>query len=245
MKILIVLLFVSILTFSSLSSARNTFESDVITTTPDYLKITFIAHGTLLFHFNDMVIHVDPVGRYADYSKMPEADIIFITHEHGDHLDPDSVKKIRKPDTEIVLTEKCAEKISGGVVMKNGDFRTVKGIPVRAVPAYNIVHKRAGGAPYHPRGVGNGYVIQFGYTKVYVAGDTENIPEMKELSGIDIAFLPMNLPYTMSPEMVADAVRMFNPKILYPYHYGNTDTSKIVELLKDKKDCEVRIRKLP
>ncbi|MFQ5722189.1 MAG: MBL fold metallo-hydrolase, partial [Candidatus Aminicenantales bacterium] len=115
---------------------------------------------------------------------------------------------------------------------------------IEAVPAYNIVHKRSSGLPFHPRGIGNGYVINFGDKRVYVAGDTENIPEMKQLKNIDIAFLPMNLPYTMTPEMVAEAARMFRPKILYPYHYGQTDTSKIVELLKDDKDIEVHIRKL-
>ena len=101
---------------------------------------------------------------------------------------------------------------------------------------------RSPGNPFHPKGVGNGYVITFNDKKVYVAADTENIPEMKELSGIDVAFLPMNLPYTMTPEMVADAARMFNPKILYPYHFGETDTSKLVDLLKDDKEIEVRIR---
>ena len=128
--------------------------------------------------------------------------------------------------------------------MKNGDVKTVKGIEVKAVPAYNIVHKRANGEPFHPKGVGNGYVVTFGDKKIYIAGDTENIPEMKELSGIDCAFLPMNVPYTMTPKMVAEAVKMFNPKILYPYHFGNTDVNELVELLKDKKDCEVRIRKM-
>lgn len=126
--------------------------------------------------------------------------------------------------------------------MKNNEVKTVKGLPIEAVPAYNIVHMRSPGNPFHPKGVGNGYVITFNDTKVYVAADTENIPEMKELSGIDVAFLPMNLPYTMTPEMVADAARMFNPKILYPYHFGETDTSKLVDLLKDDKEIEVRIR---
>ena len=126
--------------------------------------------------------------------------------------------------------------------MKNNEIKTVRGLPIEAVPAYNIVHMRSPGNPFHPKGVGNGYVITFNNTKVYVAADTENIPEMKELSGIDIAFLPMNLPYTMTPEMVADAARMFNPKVLYPYHFGETDTSKLVDLLKDDKEIEVRIR---
>jgi L-ascorbate metabolism protein UlaG (beta-lactamase superfamily) len=101
---------------------------------------------------------------------------------------------------------------------------------------------RAPGSPFHPQGVGNGYIITFNDTKVYIAGDTENIPEMKQLAGIDVAFLPMNLPYTMTPEMVADAARAFRPKILYPYHFGDTDTSKLTELLKDSPEIEVRIR---
>jgi L-ascorbate metabolism protein UlaG (beta-lactamase superfamily) len=127
--------------------------------------------------------------------------------------------------------------------MQNGDINTMEGLPVEAVPAYNIIHERSKGMPFHPKGVGNGYVITFGDLRVYIAGDTENIPEMKALKKIDIAFLPMNLPYTMSPEMVADATRIFNPKILYPYHFSETDTSRIVDLLKNEK-VEVRIRKL-
>lgn len=128
--------------------------------------------------------------------------------------------------------------------MKNGDTKTVEGIKVEAVPAYNLVHKRDSGEPFHPKGIGNGYVLTFEDVRVYIGGDTENFPEMKQLTDIDIAFLPMNLPYTMTPEMVADAVRMFNPRILYPYHYGNTEVSELVELLKDKKDCEIRIREM-
>jgi len=128
-------------------------------------------------------------------------------------------------------------------VMKNGDSRMVQGIKVEAVPAYNIIHKRESGLPFHPRGVGNGYVLTLGEIKIYIAGDTENIPEMKKLTGIDIVFLPMNLPYTMTPEMVADAITMFHPKILYPYHYGNTDPRELMVLLQNK-DVKIRIRKM-
>jgi L-ascorbate metabolism protein UlaG (beta-lactamase superfamily) len=103
---------------------------------------------------------------------------------------------------------------------------------------------RSEGAPFHPKGVGNGYIVTFGDKRVYIAGDTENIPEMKNIKGIDIAFLPMNLPYTMTPEMVADAAKSFKPKVLYPYHFGETDTAKIVDLLKDEKEIEIRIRKM-
>jgi L-ascorbate metabolism protein UlaG (beta-lactamase superfamily) len=121
--------------------------------------------------------------------------------------------------------------------MKNGDTKTVMGLMIEAVPAYNLEKN------FHPKGRGNGYVITFADKKVYVAGDTENIPEMKNLKNIDIAFLPMNLPYTMPPEMVADAAKVIKPKILYPYHYSQTDTSIIVELLKDS-ETEVRIRQM-
>jgi L-ascorbate metabolism protein UlaG (beta-lactamase superfamily) len=119
----------------------------------------------------------------------------------------------------------------------------VGGLTVNAVPAYNIVNKRPDGSPFHPKGSGNGYIVTFGDTRIYIAGDTENTPEMKDLQNISVAFLPMNLPYTMTPEMVADAVRAFHPRILYPYHFGETDTSTIIDLLKDE-DVEVRIRKM-
>ncbi len=220
------------------------FETDVFETSAGELKITFVGHGTLMFTFGDMVIHVDPVSREADYAAMPKADLILITHEHGDHLDPAAIAAVRRQDTVIILTEKCAEKVPGETVMSNGDVRTVLGLRIEAVPAYNILHKRPSAEPFHPRGDGNGYVITFGDTRVYVAGDTENIPEMKGLKDIDVAFLPMNLPYTMTPEMVAEAARAFRPKILYPYHFGNTDTSELVKLLEAEPSIEVRIRSM-
>ena len=146
--------------------------------------------------------------------------------------------------TDIILTETCAGSVEGGIVMHNSDVQSVNGLRIEAVPAYNILHERSAGNPYHPKGVGTGYVITFGDKRVYVAGDTENTPEMKALEDIDIAFLPMNLPYTMTPEMVADAARAFRPGILYPYHFGNTDTGELVELLKEETDIEVRIRRM-
>ena len=147
--------------------------------------------------------------------------------------------------TEVVVTEKCKEKVKAGIIMKNGDIRkVVGGITVEAVPAYNIKHKRDNGQPYHPNGDGNGYVLTFADKRLYIAGDTENIPEMKMLKHIDIAFLPMNLPYTMTSEMVADAARSFKPNVLYPYHFGETDTARLVTLLKDNHDIEVRIRRM-
>ena len=224
--------------------AQPGFETDKIPTSKGELRITFIGHGTLMFEFGGMVIHVDPVSRYADYAALPKADLILVTHEHGDHLDKKAIGKISKDDTVLLLTDACLKRGQSGVVMKNGDVKKAKGLKIEAVPAYNVVHMRKSRQPFHPKGAGNGYVITFGDKRVYVAGDTENIPEMARLAGVDCAFLPMNLPYTMSPEMAADAARTLKPKILYPYHFGDTDTSKLVELLKDLKGTEVRIRKM-
>jgi L-ascorbate metabolism protein UlaG (beta-lactamase superfamily) len=239
-----VLFIVFILFLSFAANAKEPFETDIIKTSAGDLSITFIGHGTLMFTFNGQVIHVDPFSRLADYSKLPKADIILITHEHRDHLDLQALNKIRTGKTLMVLTEICAKQVDGGIVMQNGENRNVAGINIAAIPAYNLVHKRQNGQPFHPKGIGNGYILTFGNKLVYVAGDTENIPEMKLLVDIDCAFLPMNLPYTMTPEMVADAAKAFHPKILYPYHYGETDTSKLLELMSSQKTIEVRIRKM-
>ena len=219
----------------------QTFDKEIIDTSKGELEITFIGHATLMLKFNGKIIHIDPFSKLADYGKLPKADAIFITHQHGDHLDPAALQQIRTDSTIVILTEICAKKVEGGTIMKNGDVREVMGIKVEAVPAYNLIHKRDNGEFFHPKGEGNGYIFTFGNKRIYVAGDTENTPEMKSLKNIDYAFLPMNLPYTMTPEMVANAVKAFRPKVLFPYHYGDTDTSRLIELLKDDKDIDVRI----
>jgi L-ascorbate metabolism protein UlaG (beta-lactamase superfamily) len=210
-KIVISLCFL-VLGLAGFTAARQKFEKDVVPTAKGDLEITFLGHGSLMMTFGGKTIHIDPYGEVADYASLPKADLVLVTHEHFDHLDPKA--------------------------------QTVLGLPVEAVPAYNIAHKRPDGNPFHPKGSGNGYIVTFGDKRVYIAGDTENTPEMKELKMIDVAFLPMNLPYTMTPEMVADAARAFRPKILYPYHFGETDTSQLVTLLQGEKGIEVRIRRM-
>jgi L-ascorbate metabolism protein UlaG (beta-lactamase superfamily) len=222
--------------------AQQDFVKDTIKTTAGNLEITFIGHGTLMFAFDGKIIHMDPFGKLADYSKLPKADMIFLTHNHRDHLDPKALALLRTEKTIIVLPEKSAESVKGGTIMRNGDVVELEGLKIEAMPAYNLVHMRSKGMPFHPKGAGNGYVVTFGDMRIYVAGDTENTPEMKNLKDIDIAFLPMNLPYTMTPQMVADAAKAFKPKILYPYHYGETDPSKLVALLKGTNNIQVRIR---
>jgi L-ascorbate metabolism protein UlaG (beta-lactamase superfamily) len=237
--LVVVLLLLSI-QFSAL--AEQAFETDVVKTSEGDLKITFLGHGSLMFLFGGKIIHIDPFSRVADYSKLPQADMILLTHEHPDHLDLKALEFLRTDKTVLVLSEKCAQQVKGGIILHNRDVKTIEDLKIEAVPAYNIVHMRSEGVPFHPKGIGNGYVITFGDQRIYVAGDTENISEMKNLKDIDYAFLPMNLPYTMTPEMAADATKAFKPKVLYPYHYGETDPSKLVALMKDIPEVEIRIR---
>jgi len=225
-------------------AADPALEKDTIPTSAGTLEVTFVGHGSLFFGFGGKVIHVDPFGKLADYTKLPKADLVLITHAHGDHLDAGALAAILTPETRVLVAPACRGKVEGATVLANGETISLLGVTVEAVPAYNLVQKRPDGTPFHPKGEGNGYVVTFGKTRVYVAGDTENVPEMKALKAIDVAFLPMNLPYTMTPEMVADAAQAIRPKILYPYHFGDTDPSRLVTLLRDHPEIEVRIRRL-
>jgi L-ascorbate metabolism protein UlaG (beta-lactamase superfamily) len=234
-----------VLLLAGLCAGRlEAFERDTIATSRGNIEVIFIGHGSLLLTWNGKTVYIDPFSGVADYGTLPKADLILITHQHPDHLDQLAIAKIKTLKTVFVLTAKCAETLKEGKILKNGDADEVLGIRIEAVPAYNLVHKRPEGGPFHPKGEGNGYVLTFGTTRIYIAGDTENTPEMKSLKDIDVAFLPMNLPYTMTPEMVADAVRAFRPKVLYPYHFGETDPSILVGLMKGVQGVDVRIRKM-
>lgn len=235
-------LFTVLLSAAVVDAAAREIPRDVIKTSAGNLEISFIGHASLMLHFGGKIIHVDPYSKEGDYTQLPKADLILITHDHVDHYDPKALGSIQTDDTAMIIPMSCADRIPEGLVMKNGDTLTELGIEVRAVPAYNIVHKRENGEPYHPGGAGNGYVLTFGEKHIYIAGDTENTPEVKALRGIDLAFLPMNIPFTMTPAMVADAARAIKPKVLYPYHYGETDPTELSRLLHNTPGIEVRIR---
>jgi L-ascorbate metabolism protein UlaG (beta-lactamase superfamily) len=215
-------------------------RTDVFPLSDGSLKITFLGHGTLMLDYNGWIIHVDPVSAEADYAALPPADLILVTHEHGDHLDRAAVARTTRPGTAIVANPASAGKLTGALSLRNGESRTVGSVKVEALPAYNT---SPGRNHFHPKGRDNGYLLTIAGKRIYIAGDTEETPEMKALKNIDIAFLPMNQPYTMTPEQVAKAARAFKPRVLYPYHYGDTDTAQLVALLEGK-GVEVRIRNL-
>ncbi len=236
------LICVSISVILCASAWAGSQTPDVIKGKSGDLKVTPVGHASVVLEFDGKVVHVDPLGKMGDYDKLPKADLILITHEHGDHLDPQALSKIRTEKTRVISSEAAAQKAKANAVMKNGDTRTELGFKIEAVPSYNIVHKRDTGQPFHPKGRGNGYVITFGDLRVYVAGDTENVPEMKNLKKIDVAFLPVNLPYTMTGQMAADAGKTIKPKYLYPYHYamGKSQLPEFLPLMKDVPGVEIR-----
>jgi len=235
-SIILVSVFLSTLAFFAYAQAK--YQTDVLKTSGGDLQITCIGHGTLMFTYAGKVIHVDPVSMYGDYAGLPKADLILITHEHGDHLDAKAIQAVSTANTVVVINPGSAKALPNATVIRNGESKALAGINLEAVPAYNP--EKA----FHPKGNGNGYILTFGDKRVYVAGDTENAPELKSLKNIDVAFLPMNQPYTMTPEQVADLAKAIRPKVLYPYHFGNTDTAALTDLLKGEKGIEVRIREL-
>ena len=242
-RISIIIIFASIL--SQVAQSQDNLQQDIIKTNQGDLSITFIGHASIMFKFNDKIIYIDPSSSSGhSFEGFPKADMIIITHNHGDHLDIKTIDLIIQENTKFLSNKSSFDKLNKGQIITNNESITLDGLLIESIPAYNIKHLRNTGDPYHPKGDGNGYVFTFGDKRIYVAGDTENIPEMANLNNIDIAFLPMNIPYTMTPEMVKDAALLFKPKVLYPYHYRGTDPNLLVELLKDHPDIEVKIRKM-
>jgi L-ascorbate metabolism protein UlaG (beta-lactamase superfamily) len=227
-------------------TTEKLIQEDTIETSAGDLKITSISHASLMFQQGGKVIHVDPVLNPTDdyYSKFPKANLILITHAHVDHLGSKAIEKLSTDKTAVIACPGCSSTLPKAHILANGEMGTFAGFKIEAVPAYNIVNKQPDGVAFHPKGDGDGFIITFGDKRIYIAGDTENIPEMKSFGRIDVAFLPMNLPYTMTPEMVADAVRSIQPAILYPYHYSTTNPLALVDLLQKEKSIEVRIHDL-
>ena len=220
------------------------FASDrFLTPAGKELIVTFVRHGSLAMSYASKQIQIDPVSEYADYSAFPKADLILVCHAHGDHLDLKAIEALKKEGTTVIANPAAAEQVKQPKAqeMRNGDTMTWQGIKIAAVPAYNTTEGRD---KYHPKGRDNGYVLDFDGFRVYVAGDTEDIPELSNLKAIDVAFLPVNQPYTMTPEQAARAARVIKPKIFYPYHYSQTPVAETLPALLEGSGVELRIRAL-
>jgi L-ascorbate metabolism protein UlaG (beta-lactamase superfamily) len=213
---------------------------DTIPATGGNITVAPLNHATLQLSHAGKVITVDPVGQ-ANYTGLAQPDVILITDIHGDHLDPATIAKIRKATTKVVAPAAAAAQLENPIVMANGQTQTVEGISIEAVPMYNLTRGPAAGQLFHDKGRGNGYIVTLGGKRLYIAGDTEGIPEMKALKNIDVAFIPMNLPYTMPPAEAAEAVKAFQPKIVYPYHYRGSDLNEFSRALAGL-PVEVRVR---
>jgi L-ascorbate metabolism protein UlaG (beta-lactamase superfamily) len=194
----------------TITAPSPTMEGDI--------TITPITHASLQLEYGGKVVHVDPTSA-GDYSKTKQADLILVTDIHGDHLDPAAISRIRKSGVPVVAPSAAAPKIENPTVIANGESKTIAGVQLEAVPMYNLQRGPAAGQLFHTKGRGNGYLLTLGNKRVYIAGDTECTPEMRALKNIDIAFIPMNLPYTMPPSEAAECVKAFKPKVVYPYHY--------------------------
>ena len=220
---------------------QKSYEVDEFTTkSGQTVKFHARMHSCIRIEFDGKEIQIDPVlklgNRTVDYAAMPKADYLFVTHEHGDHYDANAIKQLSTDKTQLVMNKRCAEMYGAGKVMTNGDKLQLADMSVEAVPAYNNTEGRT---QFHPKGRDNGYILTIDGLRIYIAGDTEDIPEMSQIKDIDIAFLPCNQPYTMTPEQLVRAAKVIKPKVLFPYHYGQTDLSTIAEQLKG---IDVRIR---
>ena len=204
--------------------------------------ITAIKHASLRIQYDGLEIQVDPVTQFApetDYSKFPKADLILVTHEHFDHFDRGAIAALKKDDTQVFANPAVQKMLGSGTALTNGEQRVVaKSIKLDAVPAYNTT---SGHTQFHPKGRDNGYVLTIDGLRIYIAGDTEDIPEMSALKDINVAFLPCNQPYTMTPEQLAKAARTIKPKVLFPYHYSSTPIKQVTALLSGS-GIDVRIR---
>ncbi|MEE8257260.1 MAG: MBL fold metallo-hydrolase [Acidobacteriota bacterium] len=215
--------------------------ADTIKSSGGDILITPVRHGSVMIQYGGKVFHVDPWSQ-GDYSELPKADVILITDIHGDHMDPAMVEKLSKPSTLVLAPAAVAETVSQAQVIGNGEGKSMPGFKVEAVPMYNLARGPRPGALFHDKGRGNGYVLTLGDKRLYFSGDTACTPEMTALENVDVAFVCMNLPYTMTPEEAAGCVAAFRPKIVYPYHYRGSDLSKFQGGLADQPGVEVRLR---
>jgi len=215
-------------------------EPQVFPTSAGPVKITPLNHASTLIEAGGRVIYLDP-AKPVKFADLPKADLVLITDIHGDHMDPDSIREISKADTQIISSPAVAKTVTTAMPLANGETKTWQSWRIEAIPAYNLKRGPAPGKLFHDKGRGNGYVLTYGGKRFYFSGDTEGVPEMRALRNIDVAFVCMNLPYTMPPEEAADAVKAFRPKIVIPYHYRGSD---LAVFQKDLQGTGIEVRLL-
>jgi L-ascorbate metabolism protein UlaG (beta-lactamase superfamily) len=228
---------------AKMPDSTDSYEVDVFKTkSGKTVRFYALVHASIRIEFDGKEIEIDPVrklgNRTINYGAMPKADYIFVTHEHGDHFDKEAIRLLQSENTQLVMNKRCADMYGPCAVLDNDQSATLGVIQVEAVPAYNITEGRT---QFHPKGRDNGYILTLDGLRIYIAGDTEDIPELKDIKDIDIAFMPCNQPYTMTPEQLVKAAKIVKPKVLFPYHYGQTDVTAIPSQLKDS-GIDVRIR---
>ena len=223
------------------SAKAADYASDAIPTMNGELRVTPMGHATFMLQFGGKVIGFDPAGK-VDVTSVPKADVVFITDVHGDHMDRAVLDSWKKPGAVVVAPASVAKTITEAQAINNGETKTIAGLTVEAIPMYNNTRGPEPGKLFHDKGRGNGYVVTLGGKRIYVAGDTECTAEMKALKNIDIAFVPMNLPYTMTTAEAADCVKAFAPKIVYPYHSRGSKVEEFADALKVASGVEVRVR---
>ncbi len=207
--------------------------------TEGQVEITPITHGSVVLTWQNKTIYVDPWSR-GNYENVPPADLILITDIHADHMDPEQIARVRKSSTLIIAPAAVQKTVTDAQILNNGETTEVMGIQIEATPMYNLQRGPQPGQLYHTKGRGNGYILSFGNERIYLSGDTACIPEMKQLRDIDVAFVCMNLPYTMTPGEAAECVNVFKPKVVYPYHYGESDLGVFQKAVTDP-GIQVRI----
>jgi L-ascorbate metabolism protein UlaG (beta-lactamase superfamily) len=230
----------TILAAATTAALLHAAPQDTIPAAGGNISIVPVNHATLQIAHGKHVIDVDPVAQ-ANFGTLPAPTIILVTDIHPDHLDPAAVARLRQPSTKVVAPAAAAAKLEGATVIANGETKTVDGVSIEAVPMYNLQRGPAPGQLFHDKGRGNGYVVTLGGKRIYIAGDTECTPEMKALKNIDVAFVPMNLPYTMTPAEAADCVKAFKPAVVYPYHYRGQKVEEFASALKGT-GVDVRLR---
>ncbi|MGA7292100.1 MAG: MBL fold metallo-hydrolase [Terriglobales bacterium] len=204
--------------------AHSATQTQTFPTAAGDVRITPIYHASTLIEAGGKVIYLDP-AKPAKLTGLPKANLILITDIHGDHMDPASIAEISTAETEIMAAPAVVATVKNAEPIANNETKKWQGWTIEAIPAYNLKRGPTPGKLYHDKGRGNGYVLTYGGKRFYFSGDTENIPEMRALKNIDVAFICMNLPYTMPPEEAAEAVKAFHPKIVIPYHYRGSDLS--------------------